>query len=429
MDNILENAIIYLIRQERFYAEMLHGMTKTFTTELETMGVSIDTKGVHLFINPYFLNHLSVPEQAEVLKHECEHPFRGHFERERTLAPELYAEKKDVSILDRYKNMTTAYMLNVAEDMAINETLPNLPKKWNLFDKEGKVICDEAGKPVECAPCLVDDLVAQFPNEVVQRNQAMEYYYSFIKEKKEAGHFNGKNKDGRIMLPMDLHDMLQDAMKDIDPQFAKAIFQKLANEAKERTPGRLPGHLEVLIDKLNRSTHDWKKDFRMFKAHCSTPEKKSTWKKRNRRYGLLYPGKKSKVKLHLVAAIDSSGSVNDKCLAQIMSELGRMKEVGVDITVIECDCTVNQIYSFEPTKVPKVKGRGGTAFAPVFNLVETKEFIKEYGEVDGLIYLTDGGNYDNPDIKQPAFPVLWALLPSCSSNYSWGRKTTIEVND
>lgn len=428
MDNILENAIIYLIRKDRFYAEMLHRMHKNFNTDIETMGVWVDTKGVHIEINPHFLNHLSVPEQAEVLKHECEHPMRGHFEREKTLAPDLYKDQKEMSILDRYKNQTTAYFLNLAEDYAINETLPYLPKKFKVFGKDGVAQKDpETDKDIEASPALVSDLVAMFPDEKIERNQAMEYYYSFIKQKAGEGKFKGKNQNGLMVIPVDKHDMFDKSMAEIDSEFAKEIIQKLANEAKEATPGKIPGHLEVLIDNLNKSVHNWKRDLRMFHTSCITTDIKFTRRRRNRRYGLLYPGKKHTAETHLAIIIDSSASVNDRQLAQFHPEIKAIDKTGAKITVIECDCQVNNVYAFDPNAPFKVKGRGGTAFRPAFDLVQSKEFIKEYGAINGLIYLTDGGNYDNPDIVQPPFKVLWALLPHCSVKYDWGRCTWIEV--
>lgn len=429
MASDLENAIVTLIRGGRFYAEMISRMTKTSTTDIETMGVNVDLKGVHLYYNPYFLADLNPAAAGEVLKHECEHPMRGHFEREKTLAPEMFNKEKE-SLLDRYKNMSTAYLLNLAEDYSINETLPNLPAKFKIFKKDGTPVLDEkTGKPIEAAPALVTDLIAMFPNETVERHQAMEYYYSFLKQKKEEGAFGGQNQNGTIILPMDQHEMLEASGNDLDPQLVKAIVQRLANESMEAAgKGHTPGHMQILIDKLNHSTHDWRKDLRMFRAHCSTPQKIHTRKRRNRRYGLLYPGRKSKVDLHLVVAIDTSGSVNDKALAQFFAEIKMMYELGVKITIIECDCVVNQVYRFNPHNIPKVKGRGGTDFKPVFDLIDTNEFTNEFGDVDGLIFQTDGGDYGEL-AEQPNYPVLWALLPRCEVRYDWGRKTYIEVNN
>jgi len=425
VDQILENAIVYLIRQDRFYAELLHRMKKKFTTEIETMGVTIDIQGVHLFINPYFLKDLSVPFQAEVLKHECEHLFRDHIGRAKTIAPSAY--KDNQSILDQFKSKSIHYMLNLAGDFAINETL-KLPEKFRVFDKQGNSLKDpDTGEDMWASPACVSDLMKMFPDDDIQRNQAMEYYYSFIKQKKEEGAFKGRNKDGFIIVPMDDHNQLAEALEEIDEQFASAILSKLAKEAKAATPGRIPGHMEIAIDSLNKKTKDWRSDVQMFTAMATNSEEECTNKRRNRRYGLQYPGKRSLTKATIVVAIDDSGSVTDKYLTQFMSEVPAIKEAGVNVIVVMCDSAVSQVYEYEDGIPLTSKGRGGTSFKPVFDLIDTEDFTQKYGEIDGLIYLTDGDDFGSLKQTKVSIPVLWALLPECNVEYDWGQKTWITV--
>ena len=431
MNEELEHATVYLIKKYRFYAEILNRLIINMTTDIDSMGVKITTKGVEVSINPWFLKSMTVPEQANVLMHECEHPLRDLVwgsERERAMCPEIYKDPKTMTIAESCSLVTLNYLVNIAEDCAINETIHDLPVMIKHFNKDGTPKLDKDGKHIQGAPITVKSLREMFPNEKIENHQATEYYFSFLKKKRDNGEFKGKNKDGTMLIPIDDHNHNAENAKEIDSKFAEAIVHKLMQEAKEATPGNIPGHMEILLDKLGRSTHDWRKDVRMFRAHCATPQRRSTRKRRNRRYGLLYPGKKRTIRMHLVVAIDSSGSVNDRALAQLMAEIGALKELGIDITVIECDSRVNQVYRYNPNHVPKVKGRGGTDFNPVFDLIETAAFIDEYGEVDGLIFQTDGGDY-GPLVNKPDYPVLWALLPGCHSRYEWGRKTYIEVND
>jgi predicted metal-dependent peptidase len=425
MSEMVENAIIYLIREDRFYAEFIQRMKKIVTTDVETAGIAVDTGGIYLLINPYFLEDLALSEAAEVMKHECEHLLRDHFDREKTLEPDL--NKENESLLDKFKKMSTSYFLNIAEDYAINETLHNLPEKFRIFDKNGHSVKDKkTGKEVFASPAKVDDLVKMFPYDNIERNQAFEYYYRFIKRKAKAGEFTGKNGN-YLILPMDDHNKLAKALNEIDKDFTKEIVKRAAQEAKQMA-GQVPGHIEVLLDNLNKKTKNWKEDLQIFNARCSSIEQDSTNKRRNRRYGLLYPGSRAKIKSHLAIAIDTSASVNNDQLSQFGAELNSIYENGIDITVIECDIKVNRVYKFEPNTRFNVVGRGGTAFKPVFDLIESFEFSKEYGEVDGLIYLTDGDNYDAEEIIEPSFQILWALLPNGKVSYRWGEKTYIEVS-
>jgi len=425
MTDAVENTIVYLIRKERFYAEILRRMTKIYTTDIDTIGVAIDLTGPLLFINPYFLTNITDnAERADILKHECEHLMRGHFDREKTLEPSLY--KKTTSIVDRYKQMSTAFILNIAEDAAINCTLKHLPKQFKLYDKKGNPLVDENGEIEYFAPVSIPDLRTKLKKDDLQDKQAMEYYYSFLKQHSDQL----KDSPGPKMIPLDDHSMLKKGIDNLDPEFCKQVVQKLVNEAYEsldsKDKGSLPDHVKILIDKLNRANKDWRDDVQQFHTQCYFSEQEETRKRRNRRYGLAYPGRRIKNITHLAVCLDMSASVLDHQAKQFFSELVNIHDTGTKITVIECDATIQRVYEFDPNSQFGLTGRGGTLFKPAFDLIESDEFVSTHGKVDGLIYFTDGGNSDR-DLQQPNFNVLWALLPGCRVDYDWGRRTHIEV--
>ena len=121
--------------------------------------------------------------------------------------------------------------------------------------------------------------------------------------------------------------------------------------------------------------------------------------------------------------MDSSGSVGNEELTQFHAEMVRLHNMGIDLTIIECDANVNAVYKFDPKKEFKVHGRGGTAFKPIFDYID-----KEKLETDGLIYFTDGACWGE-DIKKPKYPVLWALTPpfNLDNSIQFGAKTKVEV--
>lgn len=135
---------------------------------------------------------------------------------------------------------------------------------------------------------------------------------------------------------------------------------------------------------------------------------------------LRNPGNRNHPKMHLAIGVDSSGSVWDELLAQGFAEIARIQACGVKVTVIECDTQVNQVYEFDPKKKISVKGRGGTLFKPVFDKCAELD-------VDGLIFFTDGGNFEGDELKKPKYQVLWALYEGCQSQYKWGSRTEIKV--
>ncbi len=449
MDDKVSLGIIELIRCERFYAELLMRFKKVPDPKASSISVRLDVSGVTLSYNPAFMNQFSlepehmkagigIGEIASVLKHECEHIMRGHLDwRRRELEPDLFNEEKtkNETIFDYLNNSDTVRLLNIAEDLEINETIPKLPSTFFAYDEKGEVVMDKEGNPVICRPCRVKDLQAAYPNMKIENNQTMEYYYNILKKIKEQNQQPNKNKDGSIMMPIDDHGENGDNDDDgnggkLDPEMAREIARQLVNEAYESLSsadkGKMPGHLMKLIEELNQKTKDWRKDIRQFRESCAAVIIEETKRRRNRRYGLLYPGRRMKPKLHIVIAKDTSGSVYDEALNQFDSEILAMSKLGIKITIIDCDLQIRQVYEYEQKFRKANMGRGGTAFGPVFDLVKTKAFQKEWGKPDGLIYFTDGE--DCGDVQKPNFKVLWALMPNCKSRYEWGNKTHIEIN-
>lgn len=451
----IDEAMVHLIMNEPFYANLLMNMTRNWACKLPngkpllTAGVNV-TETVNLWINPYFWLSLTLEEQVEILKHEVLHVVNNHFVRFRDLEPDLYTGKPK-SIRDIVQDMTNASTLNKSADLAINEFLPRLPKKFNLFDDQGNAICEpaqiedangqlipnpDAGKPIESGPLLVDKLKKWFPKMENLKNT--EYYYGFLKEemKKQgnqqgAGGGEGDSKgqaqsgeeNGDQGTTIDDHEIWSTGNE--DPEYisekVKQAVNKALTETQEQGIGNVPGHLLSLIEALNYKPKDWKQDLKRFVAQSSEIITESSRKIRNRRYGILFPGNRFLPVLHLAVGVDSSGSVYDELLCQAFAEIAKIHASGVKVTVLECDTQINQVYEFNPKKPVKVAGRGGTLFKPVFDKCAEMD-------VDGLIFLTDGGNFEGAELKKPRYPVLWALYEGCSCQYSWGSRTTIKLN-
>lgn len=438
MSKKLELALVELIRKDRFYAQLLMRMRREITTSIDSIGVRIDLTGITLMYNPVFFDQLEIssdPDKsgsaAEVLKHECEHVLRGHADREVVLEPELRKPgAANTTIVDYLKKCDTKMMLNIAEDLEINESLPNLPDSLKVFNSDGTVkINPETGKEIEFILCKVKVFQATHPKMNIKNDQTMEYYYSILKKIKQEGNQANKDSEGNAMAPIDDHSQLNEG--ELDSEIVKQLIKNLVNEAYEsldaESKSNLPSNILEHIKRINNKTKNWRKELKQFKDSCTSVLIEETRRRRNRRYGLLYPGRRSKPILHLVVGVDTSGSVDIKALEQVYNELDTMKKIGINITVIECDSAVQKVYEFNPKKPIEIIGRGGTSFEPVFDLVKTKEFKKKWGKVDGLVYFTDGEDFGEL-VKKPNFKVLWALYDKCDVRYAWGNKVLIDVN-
>ena len=81
---------------------------------------------------------------------------------------------------------------------------------------------------------------------------------------------------------------------------------------------------------------------------------------------------------HLVAAIDTSGSMSENLLSQILSELDRIKSVSeCRLSLIECDYDIGRVQEVEPWEASgldfnrwQFTGRGGTSLKPPFHWLD-----------------------------------------------------------
>lgn len=438
MSNKMDLALVEVIQVERFYAELLARMKRSPKNDIDTLKVGISIEGPYLNFNPHFIEQFTtelnprqngIGEMGSILKHECEHILRDHpGERRKNIEPDLFNETDRKA---KAKAISKLKLINMAEDYEVNQNLPRLPKTFKCYDKEGNVLLDDlTGNPIEFRPCFIDDLIKDYPKIKILTKQTAEYYYKILQQIVDQG---GNPTDGpgdTVVATIDNHSG-DDATGSLDPETIRQMTAALVNEAYDalssQEKSNIPANILELIKNINKKSVDWRKQLRQFRTSCSTMEVEETRRRRNRRYGLLYPGRRPKNKLHLVVAIDSSGSVHELALTQFMAEIKAIESSGAKVTVIECDSTIQSVYAYNPKRAISIKGRGGTSFEPVFNLINTSAFIKKYGKPDGLCYFTDGEDYGNL-VNKPKCKMLWALLPGCKVRYNWGEQLFIEVD-
>ena len=148
----------------------------------------------------------------------------------------------------------------------------------------------------------------------------------------------------------------------------------------------------------------------------------TTWSRPHRRYqwsGLNLPSKMREPSIKKIAiAVDTSCSVSQHELNYFGAEVQSIcEQIGIDeVLVCYCDTTVRKnpetdewwdrfdIASGETIEM-KFRGRGGTEFDPVFNLLN--DFTDDE-DIDALIYFTDGECYVDEDLE-PDIPVFWGI--------------------
>lgn len=372
-------AVIYLYNSQMFYAELLSEMKKIVDPKLPAVAGVCIREDIELHINPKLFEKLPVHEAAAVLAHECEHILRDHISRAKDYAPEIFEKNQDASstIVNNMKHKG----LNIAMDCAINGNLKDLPD-WCVY------------------PSFFD----------LPASETAEWYMDKLKD-------NEKFKD---CMDFDGHDLWKETDK--TKEYIKEKIRQASNSAakKTRAAGRMTNNFEMLVSQLNANSVNWRAVLKQFVSHSMEVKIETSRKKRNRRYGIKWPGHVKIENLHVGVAIDTSGSVPDKALTQFMSEIANMSKYA-RVTVVEADTEVKAAYEFKKNKEYRISGRGGTAYQPAF------DYFNAIKDIDAVIYFGDMDCADKPE--KPKYPVLWAIYGSQKPPASFGKKVTVEIKN
>ena len=199
-----------------------------------------------------------------------------------------------------------------------------------------------------------------------------------------------------------------------DAEDAAASVKELVNAAvgmmSDESRGMMPGSFMSQVEKINKPpVLSWQQILKKY-VGTITANKKKTGMRLNRRQPERFDlsGSMDDKTLKIVVAIDTSGSVDDHMIGQIMNEIfAILAKRKYDLTVIECDAAVRKVYkASSPADVQKkVAGRGGTAFTPVIDYVNKDKYFRDAL----LIFFTDG--YGEREIPRPkTYRNLWVVI-------------------
>jgi predicted metal-dependent peptidase len=356
-----------LMLKEPFYGLFLISLNKELTTSIQTACVTPDKINVKLCINPEYWMGLDEKTKLAILKHELLHIVFFH--------------------LDHFDRFPNKKLYNIAADLEINQYIESEYKgeKWDGLEYNQGV----------------------FEELNLMSKQGTKYYYEQIQKEID------NNPDGEVAemvngIEMDWHDLWK-AMEGMSEAERKLITKQIDHQLKEiasemqKKKGSIPGELTQYISSLfeiKEPVLDWKSYLRRFSSQSSKVITKKSRHKPNKRFE-DNPALKIKPRKNTLVAIDTSGSVSDKELIEFFNEIYHIYKSGTDVTVIECDAQIQQVYEYKgKLEDLKVAGRGGTSFEPVF------EYLLKYkNKYNNLIYLTDG-ECTAPETKILK-PVLW----------------------
>lgn len=419
-----------LMLKEPFYGIFLMKLNKLWSTRVPTAGVSKMNINYQLEINGKFWDSLSDNHRLGILKHELLHIAFGH-----------------LSTIFKFSDRRLA---NIAMDMEINQYIQ---KGWlpgdDLTKNQYDAIVDSVKEKIQTeSETLTEEDIQQLMDTIPPRGVLIEdyadsnfelkagcrYYYDKLREAKEKKEKDGTSGDKNLDKLLDQlasgdgpdHSTWEDfeEMSEAEEKLMNKQIQKLLSDAKEETlkkRGTIPGEMEGLIeiDEIVPPKFDWRGYIRRFTGVSTRVYSKKIRRKENRKFPDS-PGLKLKMKQHMLLAIDTSGSVSDKELAEFMNEMHHIHKAGVDITVIQCDTKIQSIEPYKGELDLKVHGRGGTEFDPVIDYFNAHN--KKY---TSLVYFTDG---ECSTSVLPKGPTLWVLSEQSSMNENLpGRIIRLEL--
>lgn len=222
---------------------------------------------------------------------------------------------------------------------------------------------------------------------------------------------------------------------DAAPSHNKAELEKarLATETKLRQAvmiaraigeGKLPACISRVIRDLEKGRISWNEILRRFADESIIRDYE--WSRPNRRFigsDVIMPGMSTIAPNHIVAVVDTSGSMDDPSLRRLIGEIQSiLDELAAEkVTIVYCDQSVNKVDTYMAGDIikPDPVGGGGTDFAPAFRWIE-----QNATDVTGILYMTDL-QCSSFGIA-PHAPVLWCVTGGRATQVPFGEVIEID---
>lgn len=232
-----------------------------------------------------------------------------------------------------------------------------------------------------------------------------------MEDEKNSG---GSGEDGGEQEEDEERDPLQQIIDEADESAELWEEDQLASEQVKETVrraqrskqwGSVAGGLKDEIEATTIVRIDYRTILSGFRASVLCSKRRLTRMIPSRRYGFQYMGSKRDFATRLLVAIDVSGSVDDKQVAQALSIINRFFKYGVEnVDVILFDVALHgEVMSMKKAqKSIKIEGRGGTSFQEPIDYFHDNHY-------DGLIMITDG-YAPKPELPKAFYGnILWML--------------------
>ena len=390
---ILTTARVGLLLKASFFGNLA---TRLTLTNADEWCPTAATDGRKFYYNSRFIKMLKPKEVEFLFGHEVLHCVYDHFGRRGDRDPQLF---------------------NIAGDYCVNADL----KKHGV------------GEFITSVPCLYDKKYEGMSTEQVYDSlyeNAEKIDISKLIDQMIDEHLDGegdgegsgddeKQGKGRPKLSDEERQQIKDEIKE-------AMISAAAADADGA--GKLPAGVRRILQELTEPKMDWRQLLRMQLE--STIKSDYTWMRTSRKgwdMDAVMPGMKLDPMIDIALFIDTSGSMRDSMLKDILSETAGIMESfpAYRIHVAAFDTEVHNPVQYDSENLEditeyRIDGGGGTDFTCVFDYLKREEI-----EPKRLIVFTDGYPYGSWGDENYA-DTVWILHGTTSIVPPWGQHAYYE---
>jgi predicted metal-dependent peptidase len=424
----IEKIAIEFQIKEPFFGSLFRRLRKELTPDIDTIGLYFGRERIALYINPDFINKLSYREIKAVFEHILLHLCFKHV-----------IHVKTIGSFERG-------LYNIAAELEVNQRIEGLPRNAlsleDVFGKDNDSIerrreaeyyysCLQRGIKLESLETLdnhdfwpgdysLQDLITD--RDLTQQPPEIEKRFSGQDEKAEDP---GESEEG-----WEAEDITEPDISIED------LLRKADEDAKGNLPGNLPAGLLRKIDfeeEIQRE-NDWHKILRQYLNHLLSKNSFTHYelikskRRPNKKLGFPFPCIKVDPAsiLNVAVCVDGSGSVDNRTFQEFMSEINRLYDREILITLIGFDSEVkdeNVVRNYNPHKWLKEKKMtnlfpgelgGGTDFVPAVDVA-----VNLTPKPDCIIMFTD--SFDNGNLELPELPIIFVLSQKNENFYEWAE--------
>lgn len=340
----IQKALKELLIVSPFYGIFLLSLRKEIVNgnhSVKTAAVGPNGLNFTLYINEDFWKTLSDKECISVLQHETSHLCFFH--------------------LTEHFKASNRTLMNIAMDASINQYIQNLP-----------------------ADCVTVESLSKQCGKNLELKRGAWYYYNELLEY--------ANKNPKFMDQfnnIDSHDMwpgeeMGEAERTLYDNQIKSRLKETAEQIAKQA-GKIPGELSSILEAIKNKppVFNWKRYFRRLIGNSITSEIQLTRMRPSKRFPDAR-GIRMKRKPNIMVAVDTSGSISQDDLRDFFSEIHHIWKTGVNVTVVEFDTKIQNIFEYKGQQNIEVHGRGGT------DPTSTIEYYKQHRDFSSCIIFTDG---------------------------------------